>query len=225
MATAKRLGALVVGQSPRPEVEAEIRRIAGPDIEIDLRGSLDGLSRAEIDALPPVSDKDTLFTRLPNGDGVKLSKQAVVAHGERQLEALCGSGADVVVVLCTGDFPAWSAKFRCVFPSRTLRGFVTGLQNGGRLGILTPLAEQTAQSAKRWAEAGYDARVEALSPNAGPDEIVAASKRLAGHGSEMLVLDCMSYTRETKALACATAGVPGVLALSAATRAAVELLS
>ncbi len=218
-----RIGALVVGQSPRPEVEAVIRELAGGPVDLDLRGCLDGLSRAEIDAIPPESDADTLFTRVPPGAGVTIPTRPVVAHGTAKLESLAAAGYDVTVVMCTGDFPDWTGKYPVLFPSRTLNAMVRGCLAGGRLGVFTPLAEQCAKSAARWREAGYDARVVALSPNAGEAEIRAAAEALRDHRPELLVLDCMSYTRDTKRIVREVLGAPAILAVSSAVRTALEL--
>ncbi|MCR9074111.1 MAG: AroM family protein [Alphaproteobacteria bacterium] len=218
-----RIGALVVGQSPRPEVERELRALAGVPVQLDLRGCLDGLSRAEIEALKPVDDADTLFTRLPNGDGVTLSKKEVVAHGTAKLQSLAEAGYDVTMVMCTGEFPDWIGRFKVLFPSRTLNAMVKGCLPSGRLGVFTPLAEQCAKSRKRWSEAGYDAQVVALSPNAGPDQVRAAAESLRDHAPELLVLDCISYTRETKAIMREVLGVPAILAVSSTVRTALEM--
>ena len=218
-----RIGALVVGQSPRPEIEALLRDLAGPGVELDLRGALDGLSRPEIDALRPVGAADTLFTRLPNGDGVELSKRAVVAHGTERLSALADAGNDATIVMCTGEFADWTARFRVVFPSRTLAAMVRGCLPDGRLGVLAPLPEQCAGTEARWAAMGYDVRVVALSPNASDDETVTAARALAAHDPDLLVLDCISYTTDTKRLVRETAGVPTILAASSALRTALEL--
>lgn len=220
-----RIGALVVGQSPRPEIEAEIRALADGPIDLDLRGALDGLSRQEIDAVPPESDADTLFTRLPNGDGVTISKRQVVARGTAQLEALAAAGYDVTMVMCTGEFPDWIGRYRVLFPSRTLNAMVRGCLPEGRLGVFTPLAEQCAGSRARWRQAGYDAQVVALSPNADEVEIREAAAILLPHRPELLVLDCMSYTREAKRVVREVLKAPAVLAVSSAVRTALELAS
>ena len=72
-----RMGVVVIGQSPRPSIAAEISALLSPGVAIELRGALDGMSRAEIDAIPPRDGTDALFTLLPNGDAVKISKKAV----------------------------------------------------------------------------------------------------------------------------------------------------
>jgi protein AroM len=219
-----KLGALVVGQSPRPEVEAEIMALADGAIDLDLRGALDGFSRAEVDRMKPVDDADTLFTRLPNGDGVIISKRKVVEHGTKQLEDLANAGYDVTMVMCTGEFPAWMERFRVIFPSRTLGATVQACLPSGRLGVFTPLAEQCAKSTARWQAAGYDATVLAMSPNVTIDEARAIAAEMGETRPELLVLDCMSYTREIKQAVREEAGAPAILAVSSAIRTALELI-
>ena len=218
------LGVLVVGQSPRPEVAALVADLAGPGVELDLRGALDGFSRAELETMQPECDAEALFTRLPDGSGVKLGKRHVIAHGTRQLDALTRAGHQVVMVMCTGAFPDWMARYRAVFPSRTLEASVAACQPAGRLGVLVPIAEQCAGARERWGGRGYDVSAAALSPNAGPGEIRSAASHLGKAGIDLLVLDCISYTRETKRLAREAAGVPAILAVSSAVRMALELI-
>lgn len=220
-----RLGALVVGQSPRHDIVAEIEAATGGAVAVELRGALDGLTRDEVAALAPLDDVDTLFTRLPDGSGAKLSKRGVVREGTRQLEQLADGGYDVTMVLCTGEFPEWAGRFRVVFPSRVLRAAVAGLQPHGRLGVFIPLPEQVADAAVRWRAAGYDVAVVALSPNADGPAAAEAARALAATPPDLLVFDCMSYTSIIKHAACRTLGVPGVLAISCCARLAAELVS
>lgn len=217
-----KLGLLVVGQSPRVEVEKEFKRLVA-GAELDLRGCLDGLTRTEIDLLVPGAGETTLFTRLPDGDGVALSKTAVVKHGTARLDALERSDADVVVVLCTGDFPAWADR-RVLFPSLIIKSLVKGVQPKGHLGIFSPLENQLENARARWTEAGYRVTAAALSPNSSPDAAQVAGEMMARAKPDLLVLDCISYTAETKQAVCAVARTPAVLAITAIARNAAELL-
>src|SRR4030088_1983660 len=88
----QRMGVVVIGQSPRPSVVNEIAAVLSPGLEIDLRGALDGMTRAEIDAIPPSDDYDTLFTLLPNGAGVTISKKAVETRGGVAAKKNCPEG-------------------------------------------------------------------------------------------------------------------------------------
>lgn len=218
----KKLGALVVGQSPRPEVERELKRIVA-DVSLDLRGCLDGLSRTEIDALQPQEGDAVLFTRLSNGDGVRLSKNEVVRHGGAQLGALERAGANLVIVLCTGEFPAWENR-RVLFPSAIMRNFVSGLLPKGHIGVLAPLKAQISATKTRWTDENHTVSTIALSPNASFDEAEQAGQKMRELAPDLIVLDCVSYTREIKNAVCGTADKPGVLAITTIARCAAELL-
>ena len=218
----RKLGILVVGLSPRPEVEDVFEGLL-PDVEIDLRGCLDGLGSEEIASLEPTQDEAALFTRLPDGSGVTLSKSAVVHHGTAQLDRLEASGSEMVVILCTGDFPLWTNR-SVLFPSKILPGFVFGLQPVGQLGVLVPLPSQVAEAEARWSAQGHRVTVFALSPNATPPEASSAGLALADAAPDLLVFDCISYTRQIKRTVCTQAHLPGVLAITAVARSAAELM-
>lgn len=188
-----------------------------------MRGCLDGLSRAEIDALQPEDGDIALFTRLSNGDGVRLSKKEVVRHGGFQLDALERAGAKLVILLCTGDFPAWQNR-RVLFPSAIMRNFVFGLLPKGHIGVLSPLEEQIPATLNRWTDENHTVSSIALSPNASMDEAKQAGQKMRQLAPDLIVLDCISYTRETKHAVCGTADKPGVLAITTIARCAAELL-
>lgn len=217
-----KLGVLVVGQSPRPEVESELKRIVG-GVELDLRGCLDGLSRAEIDGLQPEDGDVALFTRLPNGEGVRLSKKQVVRHGSYQLDALERAGAKLVIILCTGGFPEWRDR-RVLLPSAIMHNFVFGLLSKGHIGVLSPLEEQVPATLDRWTDENHRVSSIALSPNASIDEARQAGQKMQQLAPDLIVFDCVSYTRETKHVVCSTAEKPGVLAITTIARCAAELL-
>ena len=219
------LGALVIGQSPRPELAAEILALAGGRVRLDLRGALDGLDRDGLRRLRPVDAADVLFTRLPDGTGLRVSKRAVVRHGLARLEALEEAGCDAVVVLCTGSFPEWAGRKGVLFASLALAGMVRGcLPRGRRLGVFAPLPEQCDAARRRWERLGYPTAVQALSPNAGDRAAAAAAGRLARHRPDLYVFDCISYLRRTKRAVQARVRAPAVLAVSSAVRTALELI-
>lgn len=221
----QKLGALVIGQSPRPDVVAELEAVLGGGVEIHVKGALDGLSRALIDTLTPRSDADALFTHLPDGSDVTVSKQAVTEYGEQTLEAMVGQKYQAVVVMCTGAFPSWMARYPVIFPSLVLDGFVRALLCGGRLGVFVPIQEQVGPLGDRWRALGAEVHVECLTPTAGAEDIDAAAQSMGEQAPTLLVYDCLSYKLATKHRVEAVTKVPGVLAVSAAARAAAELLN
>ncbi|MFT5391536.1 MAG: protein AroM [Gammaproteobacteria bacterium] len=220
-----KVGALVIGQSPRPDVIDELRAVLGDEVEIDLRGALDGLARDEIARLPPRNDADALFTHLPDGTDATISKAAVIEHGEATLAAMTDEGFRAVIVMCTGAFPGWMERYRVVFPSLVLDGFVGALARGGKLGVLVPLQEQIEPMRARWQAQGFEPEMGYLRPTSGEEEIDSAAMALGNAHPDLVVYDCLSYGRATKRRVEAAIGVPGVLAVSAAARAAQELMS
>jgi protein AroM len=65
---------------------------------------------------------------------------------------------------------------------------------------------------------------EALRPSADAPEIHAVAARLKSKNPDLVAMDCMSYTPETKAAVTAVLGVPTLLAISAIGRVTREFL-
>ena len=99
------LGIITIGQAPRDDIASLFAVHAPAGTKVILRGALDGLSDAEVDALKPESGADTLYTRLRGGRDAKISKKAVIARSPAALAKLRTDGCDVLVYACTGDFP------------------------------------------------------------------------------------------------------------------------
>src|SRR5260370_4219304 len=116
----QRMGVVVIGQSPRPSVVDEIAAMLSPGLEIDLRGALDGMTRAEIDAIPPSDGHGALFTLLPNGDSATISKKAVEARAAIQIEKFAREGVRVTMLACTGKFSNLAPDGLVILPSAVL---------------------------------------------------------------------------------------------------------
>ena len=218
------LGIITIGQAPRDDIASLFATHAPIGTKVILRGALDGLSEAEVDALTPENGDDTLYTRLRGGRDVKISKKAVIAHSPAAFAKLRDDGCDVLVYACTGDFPPLAGDEGVVFPSRVLNGLATRLLPRGRLGILIPLAEQAGKLSAKWARPGLDVVAEALAPSAGASEAGEAARRLAAQKPDLVAMDCMSYTPATKDWVKGPLGVPALLAITATGRVLREML-
>jgi protein AroM len=210
------LPVFVIGQSPRPDVEAEIRA-AAPGIEVSLRGALDGLSRAEIARLAPRDAADTLFTILPGGDSVRLSKAAVTRHLAPKLP----DGA--ALLACTGAFKGLDSG-RLIQPSPVLNALVAAVLPQGRLGLFVPLPEQAATLRKLRAHPGLAVQAVALRPGSDDAARDAAAAAMADLAPDLAVLDCISYTRTDKARIAQRLACPILLSIAVAARVAASLL-
>ena len=219
------LGVITIGQAPRDDIAALFAEHAPPGTKVILRGALDGLSDAEVDAVKPESGGDTLYSRLRGGRDVKISKKAVIARSPAVLAKLREEdGCDAIVYACTGDFPPMPGDENVLFPSRVLNGLAAGLLPRGRLGLLVPLAEQAEKLSAKWSRPGIEVVAEALAPSAGRDEADAAARRLSAKGVDLVAMDCMSFTPLTKAWVKPGLGVPALLAITATGRVLREML-
>jgi len=221
---ARTLGIAVIGQAPRPEIAALYAAAVPPETRIVLRGCFDGLSDAEIDARAPVSAADALYTPLPNGREVKISKRAVAERAPATLAALRRDGADAIVFNCTGEFPPMAGDAGVLFPSRVLNGLAAALLPRGRLGLLIPIPEQAQILSEQRSRPGVEVVVEVLTPSADGAAVAEAARRLAARKPDLVAMDCMSYTPTTKEWVKGPLGVPALLAITATGRVVREML-
>lgn len=221
----RRMGVVVIGQSPRPTMQAEIAAVLSPGIAIELRGALDGMSRAEINAIPPVDAADALFTLLPNGDNVRISKKAVESRANAQLARFKQNGIDVAMLACTGKFPNIAPGGLIILPSAVLHRMVEAVLPKGRLGVFSPLPEQTALIAGKWQREGVEVVGVTLQPGSDDAAVDAAAQEMASKQPDLVVLDCMSYTSANKARVRRHYPGPVILSIAAAARIVEELIS
>ena len=223
--SAKRLGVVVIGQSPRPEIAAQLRGFIGQDVAIEVRGALDGMSRADIDAIQPVNGHAALFTRLPDGDAVKISKEVVERRAKLVFEDFAAQNVTATMLCCTGEFPSLEGKQLVVLPSAILAGIVRGLLPKGRLGLFVPLTDQIGELDAKWQRDGGEIVSVALTPGSSDAAIDEAAAKMQALSPDLVVLDCMSYTQATKDRVRQTLRAPVILGITSAARVVGELLA
>jgi protein AroM len=213
------LRVLVIGQSPRPELVAQIAP-AAPGVALRFEGALDGMTREEIarDAAPR-GDADTLFTVLPSGETTTISKQVVTERLARRLE-----GGGPTLLCCTGHFAGLPRRSDLVQPSGVLNALAEALLPEGRLGVFVPLPEQIGPLAMKRARPGLEVTAMALTPLSDAAAVEAAAREMAARRPDLVLLDCMSYTREDKALMAKHLSCPILLSIAVAARTAASLL-
>lgn len=214
------VGFVTIGQSPRADIMEEFK-LALPGVRLLERGALDDLSDREIAALAPADGDAVLVSRLRSGGQVRLAHRHIDRRVQACLDRLADEGVDLVVLLCTGEFP------RLAFPGVLLRphgvlphvvaAVCEGLPAGApdvRFGVMVPDEAQIASAATRW---GARATVTAVaaSPYGDPRAITAAARAVGGAGAALVVMDCIGYTREMQQTVTREAGVPAVFATGA----------
>jgi len=218
-----RLGLATIGQTPRPDLEAAFRRHV-PAAEILMRGALDGLAANEISDLAATEGDYPLHTRLTGGDTVDIDLRALAPLIAERTRELAVSGADLVVVVCAGDFPEVDCPAPVLLPGRVVPAVVAALSRTGRVGLVTPVEGQADAARDKWKEGGFSPKVAWASPFR-HDEINDAARELSDPALDLVVLDCMGHDEEYREEFASLCSRPVLLAQTLVARIAGEMLA
>ncbi|MBV8398289.1 MAG: AroM family protein [Acetobacteraceae bacterium] len=208
----------VIGQTPRVDLETEIRA-AAPELHFSVHGALDGLARTEIDRLPPRDDSDALFTILPSGEKVIISKIAVA----KRLVGILPDGP--ALLACTGTFKGLPSHRGLIQPSAVLNALAAALLPAGRLGLFVPLAEQVATLTAARSRPQVEVHAVPLQPGSDDAARDAAAVVMADFAPDLVLLDCISYSRADKARIGKRVACPILLSIAVAVRVATSMMS
>ena len=122
-------------------------------------------------------------------------------------------------------FPNLAPEGLVVLPSAVLHKMVEAVMPRGRLGVFSPLPEQTALIAGKWQRDGVDVVGDTLQPGSDDAIVDATAREMAAKAPDLIVLDCMSYTSANKARVRRHYAGPVILSIAAAARVIEELVS
>ena len=204
------LGCVTIGQAPRDDIVSSM--LPGTTQGVVQAGALDELTMDEIRALHPTHDEHPLVSRLRTGEQVRLSKMRLLRHLQAALNRVEGEGATVTCVLCTGAFPGLTAQGRLVFPDQLLRSVVDVLLPAGTLGVLMPDVGQAELMRSKWEKVDRELLLATASPYIdGDSDFASAADALRSGQPELIVMDCMGYTRAMQGWVGAGGNVPVML--------------
>ncbi|MEZ4514881.1 MAG: AroM family protein [Chloroflexota bacterium] len=150
------LGALVIGQSPRPDLTQPLRDLLPADVVLREVGALDGLTLAD---LPDASGAAyPLGTRMRDGTAVTIPESFLLPLLQQQLDALEADDVAATVLLCAGSFAELRGKRPLFKPFDIAQATLTSL-GLRRIATLTPFAGQITPIQQRWHAAGFAAHV------------------------------------------------------------------
>jgi len=203
----RRVGFVTIGQSPRVDVVSEMLPILG-NIEIVECGALDDLSRDEIELLAPRESGYILVSRLRDGSEVKMDREKILPLVQRCIDRV-EREADVVGLLCTGEFPELKSSKLLIEPSEILLKVVEALKVR-RLGVVVPNPGQIELTKIKWSKVTEAVTVVSASPyTEGIEEIRRVSTHL--RNCDLIVLDCIGYTTDARRAAVEATGKPVLL--------------
>ena len=230
----RKIGAITIGQAPRDDLMPEFEACLGRQARILQRGALDGLSMEQVRTLSPGADDTVLVTRMRDGTEVKIAERRIVERLARCIAELEREEVDLMVLLCTGEFPQLASRRLLVPLDRLLENVVRGLLPSGRLAAVVPSRDQIALIGRRWArvcpptEPDPASRVilEAVSPYTGTDaDYERAAARVAEQAPDLTVLDCIGFGERARAIFRRVTGKPVLLPRSLLGRVAGELIA
>lgn len=189
----RRIGALVIGQSPRPDLVEPLAALL-PDAEIVQAGALDGV---EADDIPSADDTPyPLSTRLRNGRLIHVTQAAITPLLKKQLDQLEADGVDASILLCAGTFAALIGRRPLFKPFTVGLGLVHSF-GWKRIGLIAPFAKQEAPIEARWRGAGFETAV--WSANLAQQDahfIHNLHHQITSHNLQALILDYVGHPTE-----------------------------
>jgi protein AroM len=222
------IGFTTIGESPRDDMVPGMMQIFPGGTIAAQRGCLDGLSRAEIDALAPDSGEVGMITLLKSGDSVLLSHAKIMPIMQQKVDELvCDENADVVVILCGADWSAIKSEKLIVNPGKVFPGVVSSLAEGRCLGVIKPSAGQIEKERERYTNLGIDAVVTAASPYEGEarlDLARSAAEELKAANCDLIWMTCVGMDSAMRDEVASVTGKPVILAQSILARVVSELL-
>ncbi len=188
MTAKKRIGALVIGQSPRPDLVAPLQQLR-PDFELLQAGALDGVNGADIPTSAP--SPYPLLTLLRDGTQVKVDEADLTPLLQTALSDLEAQEVLVTILLCAGSFEALQGQRPLLKPfdlaCATLRSM--GLVH---LGVICPLKAQEAPLKQRWQAAGFKPVVQTTKLEGASTDLSAFQQ----NNVDCLILDYVGHPPE-----------------------------
>ena len=194
-----KIGTVTIGQSPRVDLIPELREAIGVKVDIEERGALDNLSLEEVKTFYPGPEDYILVTRMRDGTEVKIAESYIIPRIKNCIADLEKQDVELIIFICTGEFPGVSSHKLIIWPDRLLEHTVRGILQKGILAVVSPSPDQTAMMRKKWQGTKLQVVAEAVSPYSGSEEMFAeVAYRISKSKADLTVLDCIGFNRRIK---------------------------
>lgn len=208
-----KLGVITIGQAPRADVAPILEKHLPEGTELIQAGALDGLTKSYIEEhLRPEDGEYTLTSRLTSGESVVMGREKIEPLLQNKVDEMEGQGVKQILLLCTGVFPNLAARSSYLIePDRIIPPTVHAMAGGRKLGVIVPLEEQKETMFQKFGPLGLQPVFAVASPYVFDESrFQAAANELKGK-ADLILLDCMGYTEEARALVAEASGLPVIL--------------
>ncbi|WP_246597249.1 AroM family protein [Faecalicatena faecalis] len=220
-----KIGAVTIGQSPRVDVTPDILPIFGEKAELIQAGALDGLTREEITQMAPAKDDYVLVSRLNDGTFAKFGESFILKRMQECVKRLEEQGVSLIMVLCGGTFPdVFEAGVPIVYPAKILNGLAKALSKNSNIVVITPDEDQVQQAYDQWGPIMKKVTPIAANPYGKMEEVEKAAEKAKETDADLIVMDCIGYSRQAKQLVRSITDKPVLLCRTALARTVCELL-
>ena len=221
--TQKLIGALTIGQSPRPDILCDIAPVLSCKADILEAGALDGLTDEQVEQLAPVGEEAFLITRF-NGRTVRIAERHMFSRLQKKVDELENRGVQMILILCTVRFNAFQSAIPILSPGSIISAVVPACSRNSSIGVLVPEEGQVDELRKAWEQVVSKVKLINASPYGSAEELRKAAESLGAENIDLIVPDCMGYTQAIKDLVAETSKKPVILPRTLAARIAVEML-
>ena len=215
--TNKLIGALTIGQSPRPDLVSPLKSRLPDECQVLQAGALDGLTRA---SLPAVHNETyPLTTRMRDGSPAMIEESFLAVELQRALDQLEVRGVVATILLCAGTFSDLKGM-RPLFKPFAVGRVVIDSLGLNKIGLIAPIKEQEAPIRQRWQAAGFQPTVWTADLSRQDEQFVQQlDEQIEVNRLECIVLDYVGHPEPLVSQLRATAIVPlidlGQLAMAA----------
>lgn len=194
-----KIGVVTIGQSPRDDMIPDIETVLSGNISIIQSGALDDFTYEEvISRFSPQKGDDILITRMRDGRQVKIAEQPILPLLQSCIHKLEEQGAEAVLMVCSGKFPAFRHNTLLLKPQELLHAVTSKIADGSTVGLIIPDKDQIDQITHWWNNNGVNVDVEVASPYQVFKGIEDAARRLRTKQVSVIFMDCMGYTIQMK---------------------------
>ncbi len=195
-----KVGAITIGQAPRIDVTCDIFDLLPSSVELIEAGGLDGMTKDEIEKFYPQEDDYVLVSKLNDGSSVKFAEKHILPMLQKIIDTMEQDGCQLIVFFCTGSFPdeLKSKKVPLLYPCDVLNKVVPLLCKEEGVICVTPDETQLTQVVTKWEDFVPKVQSIAASPYGDWQTLEAAAEKIKTMKGDVVVLDCIGYTKKMK---------------------------
>ena len=146
-----RIGAILIGQSPRPDLVKPLQKV-NPHFQYIEAGALDFVDEADIPATP--RGDYILTTRLRDGRVVEVDEKFLFPLLQKAIADVERQGVTLSVLLCAGPFEGLGGD-KPLYRPTAMASTIMHSRGSQRIAVLSPNETQATAINQKWLNLGF----------------------------------------------------------------------